>query len=94
MHQALEHRSAARAQGDHPNEKGDCEQPLVLSDQGRFVVFPPGDGAGEGIGARVPSVSRTSRRCSRHAEFHDGVYGLGKSVAPDWLWQHWCAGYL
>ena len=36
MHQALEHRGAARAQGDHPNEKGNCEQHLFFQIEPEF----------------------------------------------------------
>ena len=36
MHQSLEHRGAARAQGDHPNEEGNCEQYLFFQIEPEF----------------------------------------------------------
>ena len=34
--QALQHRGAARAQGDHPNEKSNCEQYLFFQIEPEF----------------------------------------------------------
>ena len=46
MHQALEHRGAARAQGDHPNEEGNCEQYLFFQIEPEFKRLTQVDGYG------------------------------------------------
>ena len=41
MHQTLEQRGAARAQGDHPNEEGNCEQYLFFQIEPEFKRLTP-----------------------------------------------------